>query len=245
MAINSDGNLYVYVLNTGQADSSIIILPNGKVIVIDAAKPGKLVRLLTDLGLPPGGTIDHLVITHPHYDHCSAANKLAAMFRIVGATLSPFWNPCGMGSPTYQRFIARLHANAVHCSFVSGYGRWYPDGPVEAFSSYQMKPPDSPFFEFLGPTNNLMVMLDRSERLDTNHLSVMTRLNWRDFRMVFAGDAQMENWALFDSEGMLRGDCTALKAAHHGSGNGNQWERIRSLRPHYVLIPAMSASANM
>lgn len=237
MAIGSSGFLRVFLLNAGQADTSVIVLPSGKVIVIDAAKPAKLMDLLGNLGMRPGDLLDHLVITHPHYDHCSAANKLAETFRIGAATLSPFWNPCGMGSPTYQRFVARLQAGNVHCSFVSGYGRWYPDGSMERVSSAPLSTA-SPFFEFLGPTNNMMVMLDRSEQLNTNHLTVMARLSWHKFRMVFAGDAQMENWAVFDSEDMLKDNCTALKAAHHGSGNGTQWERINRLNPHYVLVPA-------
>ncbi len=72
--------------------------------------------------------------------------------------------------------------------------------------------------------------------LDENHLSVLARINWGTFSMLFAADAQMENWSGFDQEGMLDRRCKVLKTAHHGSCNGTQWERLHRLRPSLVLI---------
>ena len=75
MIANPDGNLHVYMLNVGQADTSVILSPLGKVIVIDATRPGKLLKLLDDLD--NNNTIEHLIITHPHNDHYSGGNRLA------------------------------------------------------------------------------------------------------------------------------------------------------------------------
>ena len=237
MAIIGDNRLHIYVLNVGQADTSVIITPTGEVVVIDAARPDKLVNLLQKLGMSYGDSIAQLVLTHPHRDHCDGANRLALEFRIESAVLSPFWNPCGMGSATYEKFVARLQSNNVHCTFMSGYGRWYPDGPMTTGTSPDIND-EALHLEYLGPTNNLIESLREAGVLDTNHLSVMARLSWRQFRMIFAGDAQMENWSCFDSEGMMNKKCKALKAAHHGSGNGTQWERLHRLRPKYVIVPS-------
>ncbi len=54
--------------------------------------------------------------------------------------------------------------------------------------------------------------------------------------MISAGDAQMENWSFFDHERMLVHKCQVLRAAHHGSANGTQWERIDRLSPNQVII---------
>ena len=54
--------------------------------------------------------------------------------------------------------------------------------------------------------------------------------------MVVAGDAQMETWAHFDSEQMLDDSCAVLRAAHHGSANGTQFERIDRLSPSAIVI---------
>lgn len=125
----------------------------------------------------------------------------------------------------------------IPIDFVSGYSRIYPEGVTTTTSHAQPKiDPDSIFLELLGPSNSLIGSLERAGMLDTNPLSVMTRLNWKRFSMIFAADAQMENWSTFDQEGMLDRKCTVLKTAHHGSGNGTQWERLCRLNPRCVII---------
>ena len=54
----------------------------------------------------------------------------------------------------------------------------------------------------LGPSNGVVKNLDEAKELNPNHLLVMTRLTFGDFVMVFAADAQMENWAHFDKGGI-------------------------------------------
>ena len=56
--------LEVYLLNVGQADTSVIKTPEDNIIVIDAYRPKKLRSLLAHLR--PDRVIDHLIITHPH-----------------------------------------------------------------------------------------------------------------------------------------------------------------------------------
>ncbi len=100
MTANADGRLHIYVVNVGQADTSVIVSPAGQVIIIDARRPDKLLALLGHLGID--GTIEHLVITHPHDDHFGGANRLALTLTIKEATMAPFWHEFGMGPPTYR-----------------------------------------------------------------------------------------------------------------------------------------------
>ena len=236
MAAQSDGNLHVYMVNVGQGDCTIIVSPAGNVIVIDAMRPGKVVRLLNDLGLD--GTIEHLVITHPHDDHFGGANRLAQEFDIGEATLAPFWHEFGMGPPTYQALVGRLDERNTNVAFLAGYTRWYPDGALRTppGTDDPVVDHDAPVLEMLGPTNALVEELEDSNTFNTNHLTIMSRLTWRRFRMVSAGDAQMENWRFFDSERMMEEKCNVLRAAHHGSKNGTQWERVDRLDPSRVIV---------
>jgi hypothetical protein len=96
--------------------------------------------------------------------------------------------------------------------------------------------PDAPFLELLGPTNGLVRLLEEANVFNTNHLTIMTRLAWREFRMISAGDAQMENWFFFDQERLMENRCQVLRAAHHGSMNGTQWERIDRLDPSEIIV---------
>ena len=232
----ADGNLHVYMVSVGQGDTSVIVSPEGNVLVIDAMRPTKVLRLLRDLGCDD--TIEHLVVTHPHGDHFGGCNRLAEDLTILEATVAPFWHESGMGPATYRGLMGRLEAQDTNVTFLSGYGRWYPDGAMAPAppNQYPVIDPNKPFLELLGPTNGLVQMLEDADVFQTNHLSIMSRLSWGDFRMIIAGDAQMENWSFFDREGMLEEDCQVLRTAHHGSSNGTQWERIDRLSPRQVIV---------
>ncbi len=222
-----DKKLEIYILNVGRGDTSVIKTPNNKYIIIDAVQPNKLVDLLTKIGLKKGGAIQNLIITHPHLDHFSAVNRLLAEYNIISVTLAPFWNEYGNGTATYRKMMENILLKEIQFNSVAGYIRIYPK---EALNTAD------PFIEIIGPSNSLISQLERDNKLNTNHLSIMTRLTWDKFKIIFAADAQMENWSHFDSEGMLSEQCNILKSAHHGSCNGTQWERIDRLRPEYVII---------
>ena len=236
MAATSNGNLHVYMLSVGQADTTVIISPEGKLFIIDATRPGKLINLLTHLGLD--GTIEHLIITHPHGDHFSGANRLALNFSIEETTVAPFWHEFGMGPPTYRELMGHLDDQGTNVTFLSGYSRWYPDGALitPPQGQYPEIDLDAPFLELLGPTNGLVRMLEDANVFETNHLTIMSRLTWRNTKMIIAGDAQMENWAFFDHERLMEGKCQIMRAAHHGSSNGTQWERVDRLSPSLVVV---------
>ena len=236
MAATADQNLHVYMLSVGQGDTSVIVSPEGNVLIIDVMRPTKVLRLLDDLG--NDNNIEHLVITHPHSDHFSGANRLATDRTILKATVAPFWHEFGMGPTTYRRLMDHLDRQGTNVTFLSGYSRWYPDGALTTPPPGQAPEidPNKPFLELLGPTNGLVRTLEEANIFQTNHLSIMSRLTWRNFRMISAGDAQMENWSFFDHERMLVDKCQVLRAAHHGSANGTQWERINRLSPSQVII---------
>ena len=231
------------MLSVGQGDTTVIISPEGHVIIIDAMRASKILSLLDDLG--NDDVIEHLVITHPHADHYGGANGLAREKKIVEATVAPFWHEFGMGPSTYRKLIGRFDEKNTNVTFLSGYDRWYPDGVMKTpeHGDDSVINPNVPYIEMVGPTNGLVRMLEDSNIFEANHLSIMCRLSWRNFRMIIAGDAQMENWAFFDDERMMEKKCQVLRTAHHGSANGTQWERIHRLSPSQLIVssdPAIS-----
>lgn len=237
MSISADNNLTIYVLNVGQADTSVIITPKGNLIIIDAVKPQKLVDLLKQIGLKKGGEIEKLIITHPHTDHFSSASRLLYDYEVLSVTLAPFWNEYGAGPGSYREMVNKIEKENCPVDFVSGYARIYPDGALKLVNSNNhVFDKDSLYMELLGPQNSMIGQLERDGKLNTNHLSLMNRITWKKFSMIFAADAQMENWAYFDSEGMLSRKCKILRSAHHGSSNGTQWERLSRLDPACVII---------
>ena len=128
--------------------------------------------------------------------------------------------------------------NETNINFLSGYSRWYPDDIMMTPLSGgdPVIDPEKPYLELLGPTNNMVRNLEEAKVFNTNHLSIMCRLTWGNFGMIITGDAQMENWGFFDGERLLEGRCQVLRASHHGSKNGTQWERLDKLNPSTVIV---------
>lgn len=235
MIKNPDDHLHVYMLNVGQGDTTIIISPKGKIIIIDAMKPKKVRNFLSQLNTD--GNIEHLIVTHPHDDHYTACDTLASNYNIYQATFTPFWNEWGMGAPGYRNIIATLYTNGTNINFLSGYSRYYPEEVLIPDQNEEpVIDPAKPFLELLGPTNDMIRKLEEANVLECNHLSIMCRITWKNFQMIITGDAQMENWAFFDHERLLEEKCQVLQAAHHGSKNGTQWERIERLNPSTIIV---------
>jgi beta-lactamase superfamily II metal-dependent hydrolase len=235
--IQIEDNLNIFILNVGQGDTAIIVTPLGRVIIVDAMRPDKVIHLLRTIGLESSPVIDEIIVTHPHTDHFSAVSRLIREFEVNHVTLSPFWNRNGIGPPSYLGLLNAIERMSIPMDFVSGYSRIYPEGVTTTSSDATPEiDKDKIYLEILGPSNSLIGSLERTGKLDTNHLSIIVRLNWMRFSMIFAADAQMENWATFDNEGMLDRKCAVLKTAHHGSGNGTQWERLYRLNPRCVII---------
>jgi competence protein ComEC len=218
--------LEIYVLNVGQGDTAIIKTPQENIVVIDAYRPAKVKDVLD--GISSHQTIAHLIVTHPHRDHYTAVSRLLADFDVEKVTLAPFWFYAG--TPAYHQIINRIQVDQVPLHFLSGYERTYPDGGT--YPHYQ----DALYLELLGPSNYTLEELQECHLLNPNHLSILARLNYGRFTMVFGADAQMENWAHYDLEGLLEEECNVLKAAHHGSKRGTQWERLERLAPELVIV---------
>jgi len=228
MPINSNGKLIIYCLNVGQGDTTIIITPNNKVIIIDAVKARKVIDFLGKIGMDEDQNIDHIIISHPHTDHYRAVAPLINKFGTREITFSSL-RRYTKNVPGYVGIINTAAGLKIPMNFLSGYNQLHPDASP-------FLDPKTIRLELLGPSNQFIEDLYNSGTLEINHYSIIARLVWGKFRMVIAGDAQMENWAHFDREKMLEDTCTVLRSAHHGSANGTQFERVNRLNPRVVIV---------
>jgi len=74
-----------------------------------------------------------------------------------------------------------------------------------------------------------MLCIDRA----ANNTSVVFALEWRGWRLLFAGDAELASWAAMAEHGVLK-PVNLLKVAHHASHNGTPPEAVLDavLPPH-------------
>jgi hypothetical protein len=60
-----------------------------------------------------------------------------------------------------------------------------------------------------------MLAIDKA----ANNTSIVFMLEWRGWRLLFAGDAEVRSWKTMAEQGVLK-PVDFLKVAHHGSHNG-------------------------
>src|SRR5262245_66659319 len=65
----TQGRLQIYALDVGQGDSSLIITPEGKSVLIDAGPPQAGDEVVAALRKRDVQSLDLAVTTHPHADH--------------------------------------------------------------------------------------------------------------------------------------------------------------------------------
>ena len=198
----------IYFLDVGQGDSSIIITPDDKVVMIDSGPNESLILgYLQDLGI---SHIDLLIASHAHADHISGMDKIIAKYK-PNAFIDP-------GIPhttaTYQRMITAI--DKYNINYYEGISRKINLGSL----SLTILPPAIP--------------LIKGSELNNN--SVVVRLDYKDFSCLFTGDIEKEREGQLLTESRSNLNVDILKVAHHGSSSSSSPLFIKSVGPKIAVI---------
>jgi competence protein ComEC len=225
-----DGTLTITMLDVGQGDAIVVRTPRGRVVLIDSG--GRLERRPARDGRSPAELVgervvlaylkrqgirrvDLLVNTHPHGDH-------------VGG---------------FAPILRELAVGAIADSGQRYGGRAFKDGVREAALHHvpirvarcgdRWESGDGVALAVLSPCGALFA--DGSN--DVNENSVVGMLSYRDFRMLFMGDAGFQaERRLIESGADIRAD--VLKVGHHGSAYSSAARFVDAVHPRYALISA-------
>jgi competence protein ComEC len=220
-------DLVVTAIDVGQADALLVRTPSGHAYLVDAG--GRLERGATSGGSSAEAVgerivvpflirsgihhLDALLVSHPHGDHVGGA---APVLRELGANGFADSGQTYAGS-AYRDALAAAHDGNVPMLEPRGGDVWRTDDGVT--------------FRFYGPTLPYIT----GSRSDINSNSLVFRLEYGSFRMLFMGDAGTET----ESRLLSRGDDLAaavLKVGHHGSAYGTTITFVRAVRPRDAII---------
>lgn len=214
------GSLRIYALDVGQGDSLLILSPQGKTVLIDAG-PGdagdEVVAALQKRGVKQ---IDMAVATHPHADHIGGMKKVMDVFPVKrfldsGQTYT---------SATYERMLREIQENKI--SF------------VKAVRGQAIELEPGIKLEVLNPGKQLIKEKDvRSGGSVENANSVVVRLSYGEFAMLFTGDAEFETEAQL-MEGGANVKAQVLKIGHHGSRHATSGKFLEMVQPQVAVISA-------
>lgn len=203
-------NLKVTMLNVGQGDALLIQTSEQK-ILIDTSDVDERDKLRQELYKAGAFRLDKIILTHPHADHIGNCAWLIqnGVFKVK----SIYDNGIVSSSRYYRNYIAEsVNRNVPHYTLQAGDILNLGDGAE---------------FTVLFPTG--------TRYADLNNTSIVGRLTYGNFSMLFTGDAEVE---VEEEITPAVAACTVLKAGHHGSLTSSTLNFVEKVNPEYVFISA-------
>ena len=224
------GQLTISMLDIDQGDS-VLIQTGAKNILIDTGddkyyedgKKGKEnTQLLTELQKLKIDHIDTLVMTHAHADHIGKADKVIAQYGVKELVYN--------GIPSTSKYFI----NALKAAKANGTQQ------VKVKAGDVLDFGNGVSFEIVSPSQSLIdedtAAIKAKKKVDVNNESVVGRLTFGNFAMLFTGDAEgpVEKDMVASYGKKLK--CQVLKAGHHGSKTSSTAEFLKLVQPESVVM---------
>lgn len=217
-------NLKIYFVDVGQGDSTCIVTPKNKVILIDGGGNSKdenydigkqtLLPYLLDKKI---NKIDYCIVSHFDSDHCGGLMYILKNLKvkniIIGKQYEEYEN--------YKEFIKIAKDKKINIKV------------VEAGEKITIE--KNLYINVLWPINREKMVIQNA----INNNSLVFKLRYINFSMLFTGDIEeiaekeiLDNYK--ENTELLKS--TILKVAHHGSKTSSTKEFINIVKPKYAVI---------
>lgn len=211
-------DLKVYFIDVGQGDSSLIVTPQNKTILIDGGGSehyniGKntLLPYLLDRKITK---IDYVIISHFDTDHVGGILTILQELSVKKVIIGKQYDNC----PNYEEFLKIIKEKNIFVKMVS------KGDIINIEKDIQIK--------VLFPEEKLI-----TENAINNN-SLVLKLIYKDFSMLFTGDIEkITEERLIDLYINTKELKTiVLKVAHHGSNSSSIQEFLELIEPKIALI---------
>lgn len=208
-------SLRIYFIDVGQGDSSLIVTPNNKTVLIDSGGSenydvGKntLLPYLLDRNIKK---LDYILISHFDTDHCRGFEYLLDNIKIKNMIITKQTQV----TENFQTIYKLAKKRKVNIITVK-------KGDNILLDKYSK-------IEILAPIEGYRMQ-------DMNDSSIVAKITAFNFSILFTGDASQNIEEKLISDNTIDLSSTVLKVSHHGSKTGTSKAFIEKVNPKIALI---------
>ena len=201
--------LKIYFIDVGQGDSTLIVTPKNKKILIDGGegKTNVLFQYLLDRRI---NKIDYIIISHFDSDHCNGLIEIIEKMRVENIVMSKQ----SKESEEYKKILEIIKQKNIKVSSVKAEDKIIIEKNL--------------YIKILNPA-------EKFEFQDLNNNAIVAKLVYKNFSMLFTGDIEKAEESLAKKyKNELKS--TILKVAHHGSKTSTSEEFLKYAEPQIALI---------
>jgi len=249
------GELQVHVLDVGpiEGDSILIVSPTGKSVLIDAGDAGKGKVVLDALKRYKVERLDYFIATHPHPDHLGGADEVLNGIKVANvidngvdlSTPAPESPAKAKGKGKAKAAPTPQPAKKSKTKTVNTFFDQYAAALKKSGAQYEKAQPGKKYdlgggaiLTVLGPTEPFFTKEQmKAGGNDTNANSMVVRLDYGDFSMLFMGDAETQTEERMLGKKDLDLEAKVIKIAHHGSKYATSENFIKRVQPEAAIIP--------
>ncbi|MDQ4137971.1 MAG: hypothetical protein M3116_03900 [Actinomycetota bacterium] len=204
--------------------------------VLQASPDVELELLVRNNGGPPSGGLG--LTTAEHIDHLRTIAPATHTHYVDRGTATGRKHPFREAK---LRILAPEPDTTAYYGWSSGGGRLTASGDRSAESRARSRnvpalhePPagvdPGAYFDLLRSRSNSLRANLREIDAANNNTSVVLQIEWRGWRLLFPGDAELRSWRTMSALGLLQ-PAHVIKVSHHGSHNGTLEEIFDEVLP--------------
>jgi competence protein ComEC len=206
--------LEVSFFDVGQGDAIFIETPNKHQILIDGGPFSKIVDKLSREIPFWDRSIDLIILTHPEKDHLTGLLEVLKRYKVENI----LWTGVIRDIPEYREWLSLIEKEKAKVTIAKA-------GDIVSCENCQWK------IEIFYPFENLK----GAEFKDSNNTSIVSKLTFGNFSVLFTGDIHKEVeeglvFSQFDLHSKI------LKVAHHGSKTSSSQKFIEKVLPKVAVI---------
>ncbi|MDD2494349.1 MAG: ComEC/Rec2 family competence protein [Tissierellia bacterium] len=202
-------DLLIYFIDVGQADCTLIELPNGEEVLIDTGNTDDADLVIDTINSLNIDKIEYLILTHPHEDHMGSASDI----------------------------IKEIEIEKIYIPDIESDAKFYEDAKkviksqnipiIKATAGLTIIDIPDLTFKVLAP-NSMYYS-------EMNEYSIVSRLEYKNTSFLFTGDAESVSELEMVNKGYyLKSDL--LHVGHHGGRTSSSKKFLDSVNPKYSII---------